>query len=354
MVKIQARKICIIRLSALGDAVHTLSFVNGLRQGYPDSHITWITQGKPYEMMKNQPSINRFIIFRKKMGFRNLCEFYLKTLREESYDLLIIPQVSFKASLLTMFIRADIKLGFDYKRSRELHWFFLNRSIPKKPPQHTQRQYFEFLEYLGIDDYSPRWDFIFTSSEHQWQQDFFRTIGQPVLTFVVASSTPKKDWAPECYTEVIDYVEKKLPLKCMLFGGLSQREQELKEKILSACKSKPVLAFESDIRKGMLQLEGSTMVVSPDTGPLHMAVAMNVPTVGLYGYSNPQRCGPFEKYQDLLISTQSINGNSPNLRSTRENGMSEITPSEVIDKISYGLHRYCPELIPANPTDKYI
>ena len=130
----------------------------------------------------------------------------------------------------------------------------------------------------------------------------------------------------------------------MLFGGPGAREQAIKDEILTLCKSKPVLAFESDIRKGMLQLEGSAMVVSPDTGPLHIAAAMNVPTVGLYGYSNPQRCGPFEKYHDLLLTTQPLDQSCRNLRSTIKNGMTEITVQQVIEKIVYGLRKYRPDL----------
>ena len=67
------------------------------------------------------------------------------------------------------------------------------------------------------------------------------------------------------------------------------------------CKKEPVIALEKPIRKTMMQLAGSRIVVSPDTGPLHMAVALNTPTIGLYGYSNPKRCGPYRKYHDLLI-----------------------------------------------------
>jgi heptosyltransferase I len=91
----------------------------------------------------------------------------------------------------------------------------------------------------------------------------------------------------------------------------------------------------------MLQLSGSRIVVSPDTGPLHMAVGMNIPTIGLYGFSDPRRCGPY-RYRDLLIDKYNDYGeeNSPITRATRKGKMGKITPQEVIDKIDLALKRY--------------
>ena len=92
----------------------------------------------------------------------------------------------------------------------------------------------------------------------------------------------------------------------------------------------------------ILQLSGSSMVISPDTGPLHIAVALNVPTVSLYGYSDPRRCGPYKKYRELLIDKYTDPGeeNAPITRRTRSNRMHLITPEEVIEKIELGIEKY--------------
>ena len=91
-----------------------------------------------------------------------------------------------------------------------------------------------------------------------------------------------------------------------------------------------------------MQIAGSRLIVSPDTGPLHMAVALNVPTVGLYGYSDPSRCGPYRKYHDLLIDKFNDPGDegTPVTRKTKPGRMECISAGEVIEKINLGLNKY--------------
>jgi heptosyltransferase I len=128
----------------------------------------------------------------------------------------------------------------------------------------------------------------------------------------------------------------------MIIGGPSAIEHAAASEICRLCRSKPIIALEKPIRHTLLQISGSRLVVSPDTGPLHMAVALNIPTVGLYGYSNPRRCGPYRKYQELLIDKYNDPGeeNAPITRKTRPGRMQMITPDEVIGKIELGLKNY--------------
>lgn len=341
MLKIPARKICIIRMSSLGDTVHALALVNGLRKGYPDAHLTWILQTLPYEMVKRQPNVDQFIAFDRKGGLKSWQKL-ARELKGKRFDLVLAPQVSAKASLITTLVRSKIKLGFDIRRSRELHWLVTNRKLPPHPPQHVQDQFFEFLDYLEIEDYPVEWNFAFTEEELAWQESFFKKLGRPVVSFVIASSDPRKNWHTRGYAQVMDYVDKTLKMQPMIVGGPSRHEQSTATEILRLCSSSPFLALEKPIRRTLLQLSGSALVVSPDTGPLHMAVAMNVPTVGLYGFSNPRRCGPYRRFHDLLIDKYTNPGeeNARIRRTTRPGRIERISTDEVIEKIELGLRRY--------------
>ena len=341
MPKITAKKICLIRTSALGDTVHALALANGLRKGYPGADITWILQPLPYDMVKYQKNIDRFIIFHRNRGIAAYKDLK-KQLKNERFELVVIPQVSFRSSFITTLVNADIKLGFDFRRSRELAWLFSNRHIPYKTPVHVQDQFFEFLGYLEINTGMPQWNFTFTEEELEWQKAFFKKIARPAISFVIASSHPDKDWAPEGYAEVMDYVDQVLDFQPLIAGGPSLREHTIAQKISNQCRSAPVVALEKPIRTTLLQLAGSALVVSPDTGPLHAAVALNVPTIGLYGYSDPRRCGPYKKYHDLLIDKYNDpeDGQSRITRKTRKNRMSQITVQEVIAKIKLALDKY--------------
>ena len=341
MPRIEAKKICLIRTSALGDTVHALGLVNGLRKGYPDAHLTWVLQTLPYDMVKHQKNIDQFIPFNRHGDLQDWLNLF-KRLREESYDLVILPQVSAKVSLITLFIKSKNKLGFDFRRSKELHWLVTNKRIPAAPAGHVQDQFFEFLDFLEIEDYPVEWNFEFTEEEKAWQQSFFDRLKRPVIGFVIASSSEEKDWSFKKYAQVIDYADQKLDLQPMLIGGPSQLEKNYADEICSRCRTTPVMALEKPIRTTLLQIAGSRLIVAPDTGPLHMAVALNVPTIGLYGYSNPRRCGPYRKYHDLLIDKYNDPGeeNMPITRKTKPGRMAQISAEEVIEKIKFGLKAY--------------
>jgi heptosyltransferase I len=251
----------------------------------------------------------------------------------------IVPQVSAKASLLAFFVRSKNKLGFDFKRSREGHWLATNRHIPAVPARHVQDLYFEFLDYLEIKDYPKEWHFIFTEEERAWQRAFFERFKRPAIGFVIASSSPDKDWAIENYAKAADYMDRELNMQPLLIGGPSALEKDRAEAIGRLCRKQPMLALEKPIRHTLLQIDGCRMIVSPDTGPLHMAVALDVPTIGLYGFTDPRRCGPYGKFQDLLTDKYNDPGeeNARITRITRPGRMARITPEMVIEKIKHGM-----------------
>ena len=336
-----AQNICLVRMSALGDTVHALAMMNGLRSGYPNARLTWILQELPYEMVKHQPGIDEFVVFNPRRGIKAWYQLAQK-LRKRHFDLTLIPQVSAKASIIAALLKSDIKLGYDIGRSRELHWLITNRKLPPRPPQHVQDQFFEFLNYVGIKNHPVEWNFTFTESELEWREQFFGPIDRPVIAFVTASSNAKKDWHYTGYAAVMDYVAEKHHLQPLIVGGPSRREREIARRIANMCDCTPIIGLERPIRRTLLQLSGSAIVVSPDTGPMHAAVALGVPTVSLYGYSNPRRCGPYRRFHDLLIDkyTSEEDDAGQVRRKTRPNRMAQISPDEVIEKIELALPKY--------------
>ncbi len=340
MPRIEAKRICFIRTSAIGDVVHGLAFMNGLRAGYPDAHITWITQRIPGELIDGHPSFNRLITFNRKMSFTEWFNF-IRRIRLDTYDLVIDPQVSFKATLLTLFSRAQTKLGYDFHRTRELNWLATTHRIPRKPLGHVLDNLLEFLDYLGIDYPEPVWNFVMSPAEIAWQDKWKSRFSRPVVGLVPASSTPNKDWAPENYAALADRIDTELNLEPVLICGPGEREQRLAQTIHMTAKSKPTISSEKPIRHTLLQLSASKIVVAPDTGPLHIAVALGIPTVGLYGYSNPRRCGPY-KFKDLLIDMFNDPNTEPEpiTRKTKPNRMNLITVDMVMERIATAIETY--------------
>lgn len=338
---IPAERICLLRLGAFGDTVHALAMVNGLRKLYPDAQLSWILEPIPYEIAREQPEVDDFIVFRHVKGSPGWGQLRAELERRGRFDLLLVPQVSLRSSFVSALVDAEIKLGFDWNRSREGHWWFVNRHLPPGRMQHAQDFFLEFVRYLGLETPSPEWNLRLTAGELKRQRDFFAAIGAPVLALVVASSAPEKDWSPANYAAVADQALDRFGLVPMLVGGPSAREKEIAEQVASAMSSEPVIALDRPVRDTLWKLHGSRVVVAPDTGPLHAGVAMNRPTIGLYGYSNPRRCGPYSRFHDLLIDAWTDPGEESVIsRETRVGRMSRITPDDVLEKIELALERY--------------
>jgi heptosyltransferase I len=333
MARLEPRRILIVRLSAVGDTIHALALANGLRRGFPEAEITWILERVPHDVVRNQPAIDDFIVFNARGGISAWRQLY-RDLARRRFDLVIVPQVSSKAALVASLTRADVRLGFDRARSREIHSLAINARIDPHPLGHAQDQFLEFLEWLGVDS-TPEWNIRFTDEEEERSAAFFASIGRPVLGLVLASSHPEKDWPAERYAALADQAFLFLGMQPMLVGGPSEAERRLAEEIASRTTSKPIIALDKPIRDSLFKLRGSAVVVSPDTGPLHASVAMNTPTVGLYGYTDPLRTGPYRKFHDLLVQKYRLPGeeDEPVSRRTKPGRVRMITVEEVLEKV---------------------
>lgn len=338
------REIAIVLLTALGDAVHVLPVANALKRAYPDSRITWIIQPVPHRLVESHPAVDSFILFRRRRGAAGLRSFaeIRRDLAGRRFDLVIDLQVYFKAGIITAMTDAPVKLGFDRARARDLNWLFTTHRIPARPGQHVQDQYFEFLEYLGVDPDPVEWRLTLSQEERAAQREFFGGLDGPVCSVVVGSSKPQKDWAPERYARLVDALRSDFGFRSMLVGGPSAGERRAADEILRLTRSRPLDALGDGVRRLVWLLEGSPLVVSPDTGPLHISRAMDVPVVGLYGYTNPKRVGPYRKYQDLVVDgyARYPGEDYPCSMENRPEGMQRVTVEMVLEKVQRAVDRY--------------
>lgn len=337
------KDILIVMLSALGDTVHVLPVVNALKRAWPASRITWVIQPVPYQLVHNHESVDEFILFDRRRGlgavraYRDLSA----DLRARHFDLLINLQVYFKAGLITALAPAAVKLGFDRRRARDMNWLFTNERIAAGPTAHVQDQYFEFVRHLGVEPEPVEWRLSLTAGEREAQHGFFDGVPR-ACAVVVGTSKPQKNWPPARYARVIDFIERQLGFRCVLVGGASQIEREAAAEIERLAQVKPINALGNDIRRLLWLLDGSAFVISPDTGPLHMARALERPVVGLYGYTNPKRYGPYRKYHDLVVDgyARFPGEDYPLNADYRPEGMRRVTVEAVQEKAKLAVQRY--------------
>jgi heptosyltransferase I len=234
-----------------------------------------------------------------------------------------------------------VKLGFDRSRARDFNWLFTNRKIPAHPVQHVQDQYFEFLSALGVSPEPVEWDLGPREDEREWQRRFTSTIRRPIASIVVATSKPEKDWIPDRWVEVADALYEQFGMQIVLVGGKSEREAAAARIIMEKAKYEPRSELGSGLRNLVSILDSSALVLSPDTGPLHMSVALNRPVISLMGYTNPKRTGPYRKFHDLIIDAYGDPGEDyPISMENRPGRMKRIETHHVLEKVALWQQRY--------------
>lgn len=327
------QRYCIVMMSAVGDAVHVLPVITAIKRQDPASHITWILQPGPATLVRGHPSVDEIVLFDRTKGLGAFTDIR-RQLRNKPFDVVINLQVYFKAGIVTSFTRAPVKLGFDRARARDFNWLFTNKKIPPHAIQHVQDQYFEFLTALNIPYEPVQWNIGPWESEKEWQRSWISKFDRPVAAIVVATSKPEKDWLPERWAQVCDALYNDYGMQPVLVGGRSERELNAERIIMEKARHKPVSELGSGLRNLVSIMDASKLVLSPDTGPLHIAVALGTPVISLMGYTNPKRTGPYRRFQDLLIDAYANPGESyvPTMEN-RQGRMRNITVSEVIQKI---------------------
>jgi heptosyltransferase I len=333
------KRIAIVMMSAVGDAVHVLPLVNSIKAAAPDSHITWIVQPGPHALVEGHPGVDEFVIFDRKRGlaaFRQI----RRELRGKRFDLVIAPQVYFKAGLVTAMAKAPRKVGFDRARARDLNWLFTNERIPAHAPQHVQDQYLEFLEYLGVPAVM-EWGLGPTEEEAARYAGILSPHEGPTVAFVVGTSKPAKEWPALRYAQLADRIHEELGGRVVLVGGKSEREMAAAQAVLTLAEHPPESLLEWDLRRLVYLLDRVDVLVSPDTGPLHIGVALGTPSVALMGYTNPRRVGPYRRFADLLVDAYGDPGEEyPVSAEYRQGRMERIGVDEVMERVRLALERY--------------
>jgi heptosyltransferase I len=332
--------VCIVMMSAVGDAVHVLPVVNALKRANPGVRISWVLQPGPATLVRGHRSVDEIIVFDRSLGWRAFADVRTE-LAKRTFDLVINLQVYFKAGIVTAFSRAPVKLGFDRARARDFNWLFTNRKIPSHPIQHVQDQYFEFLSALGVSPEPVEWDLALRPGEPAWQREFMDSIDRPIASIVVATSKPEKDWIPERWAEVCDALYEDFGMQVVLVGGRSERELNAERIVMDRTTHKPRSELGSGLRNLVSILDASSLVLSPDTGPLHMSVALDRPVISLMGYTNPKRTGPYRKFHDLIIDAYGDPGEDyPISMENRPGRMKRIETAHVLEKVALWQRRY--------------
>jgi heptosyltransferase I len=284
--------VCILRLSALGDVCHALPVVRTLQDAWPQTRLTWIIGTLEHKLLGHIPDVE-FVVFDKKTGAAGYRALRAR-LRGRRFDALLHMQLALRASLAASLVPARYKVGFDRARAREAQWLFTNVRVEPRVREHVLDSLFGFAERLGVTGRSMRWDIPLPEPALDYARRAIPDGARPTLVVSPCSSHALRNWSVARYAALADHAVARHGMEVLLCGGRSAVElrygHEIEQAMRHPCRN---LVGQDTLLEFLATLQRATALVSPDSGPAHMATTVGTPVVGLYAATNPQRSGPY-------------------------------------------------------------
>jgi len=287
-----------MRLSAIGDATHVVPVVHAIREHMPEAKITWIIGKLEARLLNGLPGVE-FIVFDKKGGLKEVLKLR-RVLKNREFDVLLHMQVAARANLLSLLVKSPVRIGWDKPRWRDRHGWFINVSVRSRPQQHQVDAFLEFVYAMDIPVEPPQWNIPVSAEDTEWAEEVLGD-GPPILMISPCSSHPLRNWPATRYAQVADYAITKLGMRVVLTGGPSALEIQTGHEIESAMQASVLNLIGKDtINQSVALLKQATCVLSPDSGPAHLASAVGTAVIGLYAATPSKRSGPYRSV-DLCV-----------------------------------------------------
>lgn len=291
------KSICLVRLSALGDVLMCVPLLRTLQHHFPKAHITWVISKPAYDLVEGMAGVE-FVVIDKPSSLRDYWRFR-QAFRARHFDVLLALQASFRANLLYPLITATRKIGYGGARAKDGHRLFVRETIPLTPC-HTLESFLNFAVPLGVSQPVLRWDMPLTDADETWARERLAHLRGPVLVVNPAASKPERTWALDRYIEVIQFAQSTLGFCVVLTGGPGAYDKIIGEHLVAAFPSVTNLIGQTRPKTLMAVIKHATLVLCPDTGPAHMAVAVGTPVIALHAVTNVAVSGPYTHQEDAV------------------------------------------------------
>jgi len=315
-----------------------IPIINTLKHFTPNTDITWIIGKTEYALVKNIKNI-KFIVIDKNNIFASI-KSLLNLRKGRVFDVFLHMQVSLRSNLLSLFIKADRRIGYNKNLSKNLHSLFNKEKIDCHKEPHVIETFFCFLKKIGIKDKKLDW-----SMELDNPREIINLKGIKYIILNPFTSSRRlnyREWNINNYKNISEYLFNKYSIESIIVGGGTNYEKKESKKI---CNKEFIhnLVGKTDLQQLCNIIKDCEFYIGPDSGTIHMATMLGKPVIGLYATSNPYRTGPYNnmefiinKYPEALMKykKQKVSDVKWGQRIRNKNAMSLITEEDVKDKIS--------------------
>jgi len=266
----------------IGDAVMNTPALGTLRESYPDAEIVVVANPLVSSLFLSHPYCDRVIVYDKKGADRGISGFlrFVVRLRKERFDAAILFQKAIEAALLTFLAGIRVRIGYltDYRGFFLSHGVELTEDIKK---QHHTLHFISLLRSCEITGGDGRQLLNVTDNEKAWAQRTLKEANWVVINPGAAYGSAKR-WLPHRFAQVADELSNRFGCQIMLIGGPG--EIEIGQEIEETCHTKlSNFIGKTTVREMMALISACRLMVTNDSGPMHVAAALGVPIVAIFG-----------------------------------------------------------------------
>ncbi len=343
-------KILFIRLSSLGDLILTLPTLKAIKERYPRAHVTWLVQDALQDVLSGNPYIDEILpvdllsmtdkyatprtwLRGGNRLFSNLRKTY-HIFRKRKFDVVLEFQALFKSGIFASLNRGAERYGF--KNARELSHLFLNYPIfVRDKSKHAVENYLQFARHFGCPTEEVEFPIYIPPEDERYVKQLLLDGGiKPEDFTVFLSATARwrsKFWDQKAFARVGDELVRRYGAK-LVFSGLPSEVEYLRGIREMMREDALIMAGRTNIKQFLALIKHSHLYVGVDSGSMHAAAAFRVPTIALFGPSNPRWIGPYGQEQGIVkvdLPCAPCNKRACSHRSC----MFRITPEMVLEKV---------------------
>ncbi len=328
-----ARRVALIKPSALGDIVHALPVLSALRQRFPGAHITWVVNRAYGPLLRGHPDLDATLPFDRgalRRGVREGAAAFLRLfrrIRRERFDLVVDLQGLLRTGLMCLAARAPRRVGLSTAREGAAWAYSDVVPVPGSVPLHAVDRYWLVAEALGVGDMPKRFTFPRFEAEGAWATTLLREHARPWVAFAVGARWETKRWPPAAFAELARRAQEFVGGTAILVGG--PEDTELSRRMAESIR-RPVLDLTGQTTLPQLAavLRLMDAVVANDTGPLHLASALGRPVLAPYTCTRAALTGPYGQPEGSVESRIACQG-SLLRRCAHRSCMAELTPDRL-------------------------
>jgi len=303
-------RILVIRMGPLGETLQTTPVLKALRVRLKKAYLAIMVTEDRVELVSANPHLDAVVIYDSSVPK------LINKLRKHLFQMALVLQPTFRLVLLTFLAGIKYRVGFETNRGGKL---LLTVPVRNNHNQHETDRYLDIIRAIGIQPVSREIEMEVTCEAEAWAREFLTRAGISSPRLLIGINPGgfwiKRRWPKERFAQVADKLVAEYDAQILLTIG--PNEIGLGEEIATLMRYKPVILSNTTLMRIAAAYKQCNLLISNDTGPMHIGIAVRTPTIGLFGLSNPNKWGPIASKHSIIY----------------RNGMEAITVEDVMKAV---------------------